>query len=59
VSTYARGFALRLLPYEIAERFRALVAQANNAWIFTSATLAVGEDFSHFAGRLGLGSATT
>jgi ATP-dependent DNA helicase DinG len=59
VSTHERGFSLRLLPYEIAERFRALVAQANNAWIFTSATLAVGEDFSHFAGRLGLASAST
>jgi ATP-dependent DNA helicase DinG len=59
VSTYARGFALRLLPYQIAQRFRALVSQANNAWVFTSATLAVGQDFSHFAGRLGLDSATT
>ena len=59
VSTHARGFALRLLPYQIAERFRALVSQANNAWVFTSATLAVGQDFSHFAGRLGLDSAAT
>jgi ATP-dependent DNA helicase DinG len=59
VSTFARGFALRLLPYQIAERFRALVSQANNAWVFTSATLAVGQDFSHFAGRLGLDSAAT
>lgn len=59
VSTHARGFLLRLLPYEIAVRFRALVTQANNAWIFTSATLAVGEDFSHFTGRLGLSGAAT
>jgi len=59
VSTNARGFSLRLLPYEIAGRFRGLMAQANNAWIFTSATLAVGEDFSHFASRLGLSEAAT
>jgi ATP-dependent DNA helicase DinG len=59
VTTHARGFSLQLLPYEIAERFRALVSHAGNAWIFTSATLAVGEDFSHFASRLGLAQAAT
>jgi ATP-dependent DNA helicase DinG len=56
-STSARGFALRLLPYEIASRFQAQLRQAGNAWIFTSATLAVGDDFSHFANRLGLSEA--
>ncbi len=59
VTTYARGFALRLLPYEIARRFQAQLTQAGNAWIFTSATLAVGDDFSHFASRLGLDEAAT
>ena len=59
LSTHARGFALRLLPYEIASRFQAQLTQAHNAWIFTSATLAVGDDFSHFASRLGLDGAAT
>jgi ATP-dependent DNA helicase DinG len=60
VSTQARGsFALRLLPYEIASRFQACVQQGHNAWVFTSATLAVGEDFSHFASRMGLQHAPT
>ena len=59
VSTHPRGFALRLLPYEIASRFHAQLSQAGNAWIFTSATLAVGDDFSHFASRLGLDDAAT
>jgi ATP-dependent DNA helicase DinG len=59
VTTHGRGFSLQLLPYEIAERFRGLITQSSNAWIFTSATLAVGEDFSHFANRLGLRDATT
>ncbi|HEX4377956.1 MAG TPA: ATP-dependent DNA helicase [Steroidobacteraceae bacterium] len=59
VTTHGRGFLLRLLPYEIAPRFRALLTQANNAWIFTSATLAVGRDFAHFAHRLGLEQADT
>jgi len=57
VTTNARGFVLRLLPYEIASRFQAQLRQAGNAWIFTSATLAVGDDFSHFASRLGLDGA--
>ncbi|HEY1726705.1 MAG TPA: ATP-dependent DNA helicase [Steroidobacteraceae bacterium] len=60
VSTQARGsFALRLLPYEIASRFQACVQQGHNAWVFTSATLAVGADFSHFASRMGLEAAAT
>jgi len=59
LTAHARAFSLQLLPYEIAERFRGLVSQANNAWIFTSATLAVGEDFSHFSNRLGLRDAAT
>ncbi len=59
LSADARGFALRLLPYEISSRFQAIVSQARNAWIFTSATLAVGADFSHFADRLGLAQAVT
>jgi ATP-dependent DNA helicase DinG len=53
-SADGRGVALRLLPYDIAERFCSYRRQTQAAWIFTSATLAVGENFSHFAGRLGL-----
>ncbi len=59
VSSGARGFVLRFLPYDIAPRFRALLGSGQSAWIFTSATLAVGEDFSHFATRLGLEAAAT
>lgn len=55
----ARGFALHLIPFDIAERFRALTRAHRSAWIFTSATLSVGEDFSHFTDRLGLADATT
>jgi ATP-dependent DNA helicase DinG len=53
-SADARGVALRLLPYDIAARFSSYMHQTQAAWIFTSATLAVGDDFSHFATRLGL-----
>ncbi|HTT04025.1 MAG TPA: ATP-dependent DNA helicase [Steroidobacteraceae bacterium] len=58
-SADARGVALRLLPYDIAERFCSYRRQTPAAWIFTSATLAVGGNFSHFAGRLGLSDCQT
>jgi ATP-dependent DNA helicase DinG len=58
-STHARGFLLRLLPYDVAGRFSTLLSSHPGAWIFTSATLAVGEDFGHFASRLGLQAAPT
>jgi ATP-dependent DNA helicase DinG len=59
VSTHARGFLLRLLPYDVSGRFSALLTAHHGAWIFTSATLAVGEDFTHFSSRLGLHAAAT
>ncbi len=59
VEITSRGFALHLIPFDIAERFRALTRAHRSAWIFTSATLSVGEDFSHFTARLGLDDAAT
>jgi len=55
----ARGFTLSLMPFDISNRFRALVQGRRGAWIFTSATLSLGEEFGHFTGRLGLTEATT
>ncbi|HZO24133.1 MAG TPA: ATP-dependent DNA helicase, partial [Steroidobacteraceae bacterium] len=52
--TLQRGFALSLMPFDISRRFQALLGARACAWIFTSATLSLGEDFSHFTGRLGL-----
>ncbi|MFO7641658.1 MAG: ATP-dependent DNA helicase [Candidatus Competibacteraceae bacterium] len=52
--THGRGFTLSLTPLDIAPTFRARLAARSGAWIFTSATLAVGESFEHFAARLGL-----
>jgi ATP-dependent DNA helicase DinG len=54
-----RGFVLHLLPFEIANRFQSQVQARRSAWVFTSATLSVGEDFSHFTSRLGLEEAET
>jgi ATP-dependent DNA helicase DinG len=55
----ARGFTLSLMPFDISQRFRALVQARRGAWIFTSATLSLGEEFGHFTGRLGLEDAAT
>ena len=55
----ARGFALSLMPFDISARFRSLVEARRGAWIFTSATLSLGEEFGHFTGRLGLAEAPT
>lgn len=58
--TGPRSFVLRLTPLSIAREFRSrLAALGPKAWIYTSATLAVGEDFSHFTDQLGLGDAAT
>jgi ATP-dependent DNA helicase DinG len=54
-----RGLSLSLMPFDISERFRSLVHSRSGAWIFTSATLSLGEEFGHFSGRLGLGEAPT
>jgi ATP-dependent DNA helicase DinG len=59
VETTGRGFTLGLLPFDVSERFRGLVTAHPAAWVFTSATLSVGEDFAHFATRLGLEDAPT
>ncbi len=52
--TFTRTFALNLTPLDIAGIFQARVDAHPCAWVFTSATLAVGEDFAHFTERLGL-----
>ena len=54
VDTAATGLSLQFTPFEIAERLREYVESRPCAWVFTSATLAIGADFSHFATRVGL-----
>jgi len=48
------GMSLRFTPFEVAPRLREYIDARPCAWIFTSATLAVGDDFGHFAARVGL-----
>lgn len=52
------GFVARYAPVDAATQLGELIVRQGGAWIFTSATLAVGEDFSHFKRRIGLPEAT-
>ena len=52
--TSQKGFIVHSTPLEISDTFRGHLERFDAAWIFTSATLAVGKDFSHFSKRLGI-----
>ena len=53
-----RSLRINLTPLDVSATLRGLIDNDQQAWIFTSATLAVGEDFSHFTSRMGLGDVT-
>ncbi len=52
-----RSIRLNLTPLDVAETLNGLINANSQAWVFTSATLAIGDDFSHFTTRMGLTSA--
>ncbi len=53
----SRSIRLHLTPLDVSETLSRLINGNGQAWIFTSATLAVGDDFSHFTTRMGLKAA--
>ena len=55
--TFRTSFRLNLTPLNVAPAFRNCLDSLQSAWVFTSATLAVGDSFAHFAGQLGLDDA--
>ncbi len=55
----ARNVSAHYAPVDVASQLSALLEAQSCAWILTSATLAVGDDFSHFKRRSGLASAST
>ena len=55
----ASGLAAQASPLSVADVFGKRVAESGRAWIFTSATLAVGKDFSLYQRELGLADAAT
>ena len=52
--TYKRSVTLNLTPLNVANIFKQNMLAQKSAWVFTSATLAVGGDFAHFSRRLGI-----
>jgi ATP-dependent DNA helicase DinG len=57
VDVNPRSIRLNLTPLDVADTMRGLINANDQAWVFTSATLAIGEDFSHFTSRMGLDAA--
>jgi ATP-dependent DNA helicase DinG len=54
VSTHKAGFVLHHALVNVATPLGALIENQGGAWIFTSATLAVGDDLGYFARQVGL-----
>jgi ATP-dependent DNA helicase DinG len=54
-----QGFQLHQTPLDVAEVFRGYRARQQAGWVYTSATLAVGESFEHFAAQVGADDAAT
>ena len=54
VEVFNHALALNLTPLNVGDIFRRQVEERPRAWVFTSATLAVGNDFSHYLAELGL-----
>ena len=59
VEALGRGGSLQVTPIRVDEDFTRMREVHEGAWVFTSATLATGDDFSHFGDQLGLSQAST
>lgn len=55
--TFTRSFSLVTTPLDIAKPFSRQMDSFTCAWVFTSATLAVGESFEHYTHRIGVSQA--
>jgi len=59
VEVTAYGFVLHATPLDVGAEFGPHLEGASCTWVFTSATLSVRGDFSHFLGQIGLPQAQT
>ncbi|PIV15235.1 MAG: helicase, partial [Gallionellales bacterium CG03_land_8_20_14_0_80_55_15] len=59
LEVFHHSLQLNTTPLSIAEIFEKQIGGHARAWIFTSATLAVKQDFSHYQGEMGLLKART
>ncbi len=58
LEVHPRSLRLNLTPLDVSGTLNSMIDNPDQAWVFTSATLAVGEDFSHFLSRMGLAGTT-
>lgn len=54
VEVFSQSASLNATPLHVSQVFRRQLEGHPRAWIFTSATLAVGRDFGHYCNELGL-----
>ena len=54
VEVFTQSLALNATPLHVSDVFRRQMGNQPKAWIFTSATLAVGSDFTHYLNEMGL-----
>lgn len=59
VEVFTQSVQLHATPLSVAEGFGKQLNASPRAWIFTSATLAIKSDFSHYIGQMGLSNANT
>ena len=59
VEVFAQSVQLHATPLSVADGFGKQLNAQPRAWIFTSATLAVKSDFSHYQAQMGLHAAET
>ncbi|MGE5624967.1 MAG: ATP-dependent DNA helicase [Bacillota bacterium] len=57
IEHHGRSCSFNLTPLDAAQRFAARMQDNPGAWVFLSATLSVGGQFSHFRERMGLAEA--
>lgn len=59
IEVYNQALQLNATPLSIAEIFQRQMASSLRAWIFTSATLSVKNNFTHYTDEMGLNGAQT
>lgn len=59
LDVHRNGLTMHQTPLSVAEPFRRQMASQTQSWIFTSATLSIGNDFSLFVDAMGLEHART
>ena len=59
VESFSKSIQFNSTPISVAEYFTKFKKENNSSWIFTSATIAVGDDFNHYCQQLGLENSRT